>query len=76
MRQLQPRPSGERRRSEEPLVAHVFGDVPPDFAAIAACGFGIVCLDSTAPWFREVMLTRAREEGMLAFAFPMRCTGG
>lgn len=76
MNHLQPRPGSERPRMDEPLVAHVFGDVPPDFAAIAACGFRIVCLDSTAPWFRDHMLERARDEGMLAFAFPMRYTGG
>ena len=56
----------------EPLmIANVYGDTPPDFAAIAAFGFTVVCLDSTAPWFREAMIEEAKTHGLTPVAFPM-----
>jgi len=64
----------EQRSMEvsEPLIAYVYGDdVAPDFAALAACGFTIVCLDKSAPWFREEMIAEARRQGLTAIAFEM-----
>ena len=55
----------------EPLVAYVYGDAPTDFAAIAAAGFEVVCLDSRAPWFDETVITRAKAHGLMAVGFPM-----
>jgi len=55
----------------EPLIAHVYGDTPPDFAAIAACGFAIVCVDSLAPWCTPAMLAQATAHGLRVVAFPM-----
>ena len=55
----------------EPLIAYVYGDVPPDFAAIAACGFTVVLLDSSAPWFGETTLAEAKAHGLTAVAFRM-----
>jgi len=57
----------------EPLIAYVYGDdVAPDFAALAACGFSIVCLDKGAPWFRDEMVAEARDNGLTAIAFEMK----
>lgn len=69
------RESGTTYGASELMIAHVYGDVPPDFAAIAACGFTVVCLDSTAQWYREELLARAKGEGLTPFAFPMRPVG-
>lgn len=55
----------------EPLIAYVYGDTPPDFAAIAACGFGIVCVDSLAPWCTEATLAQATAHALRVVAFPM-----
>jgi hypothetical protein len=64
--------TGEYRISTgEPLIAYVYGDTPPDFAAIAACGFEVVCLDSRAPWFGPPALAAAKAHGLRAVAFPM-----
>lgn len=57
--------------SEEPLVAYVYGDTPPDFAAIAAFGFDVVCLDSAAPWFSDRTIADAKAQGLMAVAFRM-----
>ena len=60
-------------QESEPLIAYVYGDeVAPDFAALAACGFTIVCLDSSAPWFREEMIAEAGAAGLTATAFAMK----
>ena len=59
--------------SDEVMIAYVYGDgVPPDFATLAACGFRIVCLDRTAPWFKESMLAEASQVGLTAVAFAMK----
>ena len=56
----------------EVLVAHVYdGDVAPDFAAVAACGFSVVLLDTAAPWFSEAAVAAARAEGLMVVAFRM-----
>jgi hypothetical protein len=56
----------------ETVVAYVYGgETAPDFAAIAASGFGAVALDNTAPWFSECMVEKARRHGLIAVAFPM-----
>lgn len=57
--------------STEPLVAYIYGDTPPDFEAIAAVGFDIVCLDSAALWYSETMFVAAKKHGLTAFAFRM-----
>jgi len=70
-------PEARRAASDasEPLIAYVYGDTPPDFAAIAAFGFEFVCLDSTAPWFNESLVPEAGRAGLSAFAFSMRYLG-
>jgi hypothetical protein len=55
----------------EPLIAYVSGDTPPDLAAIAAFGFDIVCLDTRAPWFNESVVAKAQENGLTTIAFRM-----
>jgi hypothetical protein len=35
-------------------------------------GFGAVALDSTAPWFTQCMVERAKTRGLIAVAFAMR----
>jgi hypothetical protein len=55
----------------EPLIAYVYGDTPPDFAAISASGFAVVCLDSSAPWFTERTLAAAKANGLSPVAFRM-----
>jgi hypothetical protein len=55
----------------EPLVAYVYGDTPPDFAAIAAFGFDVVCLDSAASWYSEAVVAAAKKHGLTPFAFRM-----
>ena len=59
----------------EPLVAYVFGDTPPDFAAIAAFGFDVVCLDSSASWYCEAAVAAAKRYGLTPFAFRMGYVG-
>ena len=61
--------------NSEPLIAYVYGDTPPDFAAIAAFGFDVVCLDSGAVWFSERAIADARANGLLAVAFRMGYVG-
>jgi hypothetical protein len=55
----------------EPLIAYIYGDTPPDFAAVAAFGFTVVCLDTAAPWFSEQAVSDARAHGLMAIAFRM-----
>jgi hypothetical protein len=55
----------------EHLIAYVFGATPPDFAAIAASGFDVVALDSTAPWFTSRTVAQAKTHGLTAVSFPM-----
>ena len=61
--------------ASNPLIAYVYGDTPPDFAAIVAFGFDVVCLDSSAPWFNEHTVADAREHGLMAVAFRMGYVG-
>lgn len=61
--------------STEPLIAYVYGDTPPDFAAIAAFGFDVVCLDSGARWYCEATVAEARKYGLTLFAFRMGYVG-
>lgn len=61
--------------STEPLIAYVYGDTPPDFEAIAAFGFDVVCLDNGAPWFSEAVVADARRHGLVTFAFRMGYAG-
>jgi hypothetical protein len=57
----------------EELIAYVYGDdVPPDFETLAACGFNIVCLDKTAPWYNESMIAEARKLDLTVVAFAMK----
>ena len=55
----------------EPLIAYIYGDTPPDFEAVAAFGFTVVCLDSGAPWFSERVVANAKARGLIAIAFRM-----
>jgi hypothetical protein len=55
----------------EPLIAYVYGETPPDFAAIAAFGFTIVCLDSAASWCTDAAIAAARAEGLTVVPFRM-----
>ena len=58
--------------STETVIAYVYGgETAPDFAAIAASGFGAVALDNTAPWFNDYMVEKAKRHGLIAVAFPM-----
>ena len=57
--------------SPEPLIAYVSGETAPDFEAVAAFGFTVVCLDTAAPWFSERMVSDARAHGLMAIAFRM-----
>ena len=59
----------------QPLIAHVYGEVPPDFAAIAACGFTVVFLDSSASWFGPATVADAKAHGLAAVAFRMSYAG-
>jgi len=61
--------------NSEPLIAYVYGDSPPDFAAIAAFGFDVVCLDNGAAWFSERTIADARANGLMAVAFRMGYVG-
>jgi hypothetical protein len=61
--------------SNEPLVAYVYGDTPPDFEALAAFGFAVVCLDNGARWFNEQLVAAAKKHGLMVFAFRMRYVG-
>ena len=61
--------------STEPLIAYVYGDTPPDFEAIAAFGFDVVCLDSSAPWFSDATVGAAKKYGLTPVAFRMGYAG-
>lgn len=61
----------ESHPDDEMLVAYVYGDTPPDFAAIAACGFEVVGLDRLAPWFGPEVIEAAKAQGLLVAAWPM-----
>jgi hypothetical protein len=61
----------ELTATAEHTVAYVYGDTPPDFAAIAAAGFDVVALDSLAPWFTAATLASANANGLTAVGFPM-----
>lgn len=61
--------------ASEPEIAYVYGDTPPDFAAIAAAGFDVVVLDTSAPWFTPDRITEANTHGLLAFAHSMSYPG-
>ncbi|HEY2855923.1 MAG TPA: hypothetical protein VGJ18_24000 [Gemmatimonadaceae bacterium] len=61
--------------STEPLIAYVYGDTPPDFEAIAAFGFDVVCLDSSAPWYSDSTVRAAKMHGLTPFAFRMGYVG-
>jgi hypothetical protein len=61
--------------NSEPLIAYVYGETPPDFAAIAAVGFDVVCLDSGAAWFSERTIADAQANGLMAVAFRMGYVG-
>ena len=55
----------------EPLIAYISGDTPPDFEAVAAFGFTIVCLDTAARWYSERAISDAKAHGLMAIAFRM-----
>ena len=55
----------------EPLIAYISGDTPPDFEAVAAFGFTIVCLDTAAAWYSERAVLDAKTHGLMAIAFRM-----
>jgi len=57
--------------ASQPLIAYVYGEVPPDFAAIAACGFTVVCIDSSAPWFSDATMEQAKAQDLTPVAFRM-----
>jgi hypothetical protein len=59
----------------EVLIAYVYGETPPDFGAIAAFGFTIICLDTSAPWFRDQMIAEAKAHGLTPVAFRMAYAG-
>jgi hypothetical protein len=59
----------------EPLIAYVYGEAPPDFSAIAACGFTVVCLDSSASWFSDSTVADAKAHDLVAVPFRMSYTG-
>ena len=61
--------------STEPLIAYVYGDTPPDFEAIAAFGFDVVCLESGAPWYSQRVIADAKRNGLVTFAFRMGYAG-
>ncbi len=60
-----------RSNEAEPLVAYIYGATRPDFAAIAAMGFDIVCLDVNATWYTVKMIAEAESHGLMAVAHPM-----
>jgi hypothetical protein len=60
-----------RSNEAEPLVAYVYGPTAPDFAAIAAMGFDVVCLDICATWYTVKMIEEAESHGLIAVAHPM-----
>jgi hypothetical protein len=68
--------AGVAVEAPETLVAHVYdGEVPPDFAAIAACGFSVVLLDTAAPWFSDKLVAAAKAEGLVVVSFRMGHAG-
>jgi hypothetical protein len=62
-------------RTSDLLIAYVYGDTPPDFPAIAAFGFTVVCLDSSAPWFNDATVAEAKAHGLTPVAFRMAYAG-
>ena len=62
-------------QATELLIAYVYGETPPDFVAIAACGFTVVCLDTSASWFSDVAVANAKENGLTVVAFRMQYDG-
>ena len=60
-----------RRNEAEPFIAYVYGATSPDFGAIAAMGFDIVCLDTRAPWYTPGMIEEAKKHDLIAVAHPM-----
>lgn len=67
--------AGSWTEASEPEIAYVYGDAPPDFAAIAASGFDIVVMDNTAAWYNANTIAEARSHGLKAFAFRMSYPG-
>lgn len=63
--------ASDRNAAPESLIAYISGGTPPDFEAVAAFGFTIVCLDSAAPWFSERTVADAKAHGLMAIAFRM-----
>jgi hypothetical protein len=57
--------------ASQPLIAYVYGEAPPDFAAIAACGFTVVCLDSAASWFDDTTVAEAKAHDLVPVPFKM-----
>lgn len=61
--------------TDEPLVAYVYGETAPDFAAIAACGFTVVCVDTAASWCTDAAVAAAKRAGLTVVPFRMSYTG-
>ena len=61
--------------SPEPRIAYVYGETPPDFAALAACGFDVVCLDRSASWCNDRAIADARSHGLRPVVFRMGYIG-
>ena len=61
--------------TDQPLIAYVYGETVPDFAAIAACGFTVVCVDTTASWCTDTALASAKAEGLTVVPFRMSYAG-
>ena len=59
----------------EPLIAYVYGETTPDFAAIAAFGFTVVCHDTAASWCTDAAIEAARAEGLTVVPFRMSYAG-
>lgn len=60
---------------DEPLIAYVYGETPPDFATLAAFGFTTVCLDSAASWCTDAAIAAAKAEGLTVVTFRMSYGG-
>ena len=61
--------------TDELLIAYVYGETVPDFAAIAAFGFTVVCVDSAASWCTEAAIAAAKAEGLTVVPFRMSYAG-
>ena len=61
--------------ASEPVIAYVYGETPPDFAAIAAAGFDVVVMDTSAAWYTPERIREANAHGLMAFAHPMSYPG-